>query len=85
MHLFVAHRCVRYNLPNIYICIILTIHIAVKQCGKILPSKYSTLYELVTNERRVTTIIDNSDPNDNKNQLEYENRMIKQNKRIISR
>lgn len=46
---------------------------------------FNNICELVTNERRVTTIIDNSDPNDNKNQLEYENRMIKQNKRIISR
>ncbi|KAL2743219.1 hypothetical protein V1477_008708 [Vespula maculifrons] len=47
----------------------------VKQCGKILSSKYSTIYELVTNEHRVTTIVNNPGPNDNKNQLEYENRM----------
>nr|KAF7416948.1 hypothetical protein H0235_011479 [Vespula pensylvanica] len=48
-----------------------------KQCGKILSSKHSTIYELVTNEHRVTTIVNNPGPNDNKNQLEYENRMRK--------
>lgn len=85
MCLFVAHRAVRYNPPYIYICIILTIFITVKQCGKILSSKYSTIYELVTNEHRVTTIVNNPGPNDNKNQLEYENRMVKENKRIISK